>query len=107
MLGNSIDAFDQTWHLPTAGDPPTAQEWINMAAELLETKSRAQVMTPMLAGILGLFVPVLKEVKEMMYQYEADYVFNSDKFNKAFNFNPTPYRQGLEELITADFSTRA
>lgn len=107
MLGNSIEAFDQTWHLPTADDPPTGQEWVDMAADLLDAKSRTQLMTPLMAGVLGIFVPILKEVKEMMYQYQTDYIFNSAKFNKAFGFSPTPYRLGLEKLIQLDFSNRA
>lgn len=103
MLGNTPEAFDQTWHLPTAGDPPTAKEWIDMAAEMLNARPRVQLLTPFMAGLLGVFVPVLREVKEMMYQYEQDYVFNSDKFNKAFSFNPTPYTTGLEKVIDTDF----
>jgi hypothetical protein len=35
-------------------------------------------------------------VVEMYYQYDHDYIFNSDKFEKAFNFKPTSYEDGLK-----------
>ena len=104
MLGNSSASFNQTWHLPTAADPPTAREWIDGAAGLMNAKPRNQRLTPFMAGLMGIFIPVLKEVKEMMYQYEQDYVFNSDKFNQAFGFTPTSYEEGLKAVIEADFS---
>ena len=34
----------------------------------------------------------------MYYQYDHDYNFNSDKFEKAFNFKPTAYRDGIKLL---------
>ena len=32
-----------------------------------------------------------------------DYVFNSEKFEKKFNFKPTPYQQGIDEVIVSDY----
>lgn len=103
MLGNTPSAYNQTWHLPTAESPPTAREWIDMAAEMMQAKARIQLLTPFIASVMGIFIPVMKEVKEMMYQYQSDYVFVSDKFNKAFNFTPTSPKEGLRQVIDSDF----
>ena len=54
--------------------------------------------------LMGLFVPVMREFPEMLYQYDREYVFNSDKFEKEFNFTPTPYKEGLQEVIKRDFN---
>ena len=54
--------------------------------------------------LMGLFMPIMKEMVEMMYQYERDYVFISDKFEQHFNFKPTPYLQGINEIIQTDYS---
>lgn len=40
--------------------------------------------------VLGLFVPVLREFKEMAYQYDRDYFFDSSKFEKRFGVTPLP-----------------
>jgi hypothetical protein len=49
--------------------------------------------------ILGLFIPVLREVIEMMYQYENDYIFDSSKASKFLNEQATSYRVGLSETL--------
>jgi nucleoside-diphosphate-sugar epimerase len=103
MLGNTPDAFNQTWHLPTASNPPTGQEWLDTIAKKLGAKPKAMILTPFLAGLMGIFVPVMKELKEMMYQYDRDYVFNSDKFEKRFNFTPTSYEEGVDQTIANDY----
>jgi nucleoside-diphosphate-sugar epimerase len=33
---------------------------------------------------------------EMYYQYSNDYIFDSSKFEKAFNFKPTSYEEGVK-----------
>lgn len=104
ILGNTPDAFNQTWHLPTAGNPPTGQEWIDNIARQMDVKPKVMVLTRFIAGIIGLFVPVMKEIKEMMYQNDRDYVFNSDKFEQRFNFTPTSYEEGIAHVVASDYS---
>ena len=105
LLGNTPDAFNQVWHLPTASEPPTGKEWIQMIAEEFEAEPKYQAAPKWLVRIIGLFVPIMKELVEMMYQYDRDYVFNSDKFEQRFKVAPTPYVQGIKEVIDHDYRT--
>lgn len=57
------------------------------------------VLPMWLLKLLGLFMPLMKEMPEMMYQYDRDYVFDSSKFQDHFNFLPTTYQQGVKETI--------
>lgn len=104
MLGNTEKAFNQVWHLPTAGNPPTLKEWVQMSADIMKVKAGYRSVSKFMLKIMGLFVPIMREFPEMFYQYEGDYVFNSDKFEKEFKFTPTPYHEGLKEVIKHDFS---
>ena len=45
-------------------------------------------VTALMFGIIGVFMPVMKEFKEMVYQYDRDYFFDSSKFEKRFKFKP-------------------
>ncbi len=45
--------------------------------------------------ILGLFIPVLREFVEMMYQFENDYIFDSSKAEKFMGTTATPYEEGI------------
>ena len=103
MLGNSPDAYGQVWHLPTAAEPPTGKEWVEMIAEELGAKPSIQVASDFMLGAVGLFSPTLREVKEMSYQYDHDYDFRSEKFNRRFDFAPTNYRKGVKAVVVADY----
>ena len=103
LLGNTNDAFNQVWHLPTAKNPLTGKEWIVTIAKELGAKPKYQVATKFIVKILGLFIPIMREMPEMMYQYDRDYIFNSDKFVKHFKMKPTPYLDGIREIIKSDY----
>ncbi len=95
LLSGSENAYGQTWHLPTAKPALTGNEFISIAAKYMHAKNKVQVLPKWLVGIIGLFVPVMKELGEMLYQNEFPYVFDSSKFEKAFQFKPTPYDEGI------------
>jgi len=103
LLGNSTDAWNQVWHLPTAAHPFTAKEWVEQVASAMDVKPKYQVATRMLVKMIGIFSPVMKEMPEMMYQYDRDYVFDSSKFEKQFNFRPTSYEDGINTIVQADY----
>lgn len=106
MLGNTSDAYGDVWHLPTAPEPPTGKQWVEMVAAELGARPRVQVATNLMLSIVGIFSPSLREVKEMAYQYDRDYDFRSDKFNRRFEFQPTQYEQGVKAVVNADYVQR-
>lgn len=103
LLGNSEKAYNQVWHLPTAANPYTGREWIETIAKEMGVKPKFQLVNRWLLKLLGIFMPFMREMPEMMYQYNRDYVFSSDKFNKHFDFRATPYIQGIREIIKLDY----
>jgi nucleoside-diphosphate-sugar epimerase len=97
MLANSETAYGQTWHLPTAKPPITGREFISIAAKYMKRRAKLQTLPKWLINVTGWFVPVMKELGEMNYQYEYPYEFDSSKFEKAFQFNPTSYEEGIRQ----------
>jgi len=102
LLGNTVDAFNQVWHLPTDKNVLTGREFFDLFARELKVKNRISVMPMWLIKLLGLFVPVLKEMPEMMYQNDRDYFFDSTKFDKRFKFNTTMYQKGVRMTVESD-----
>ena len=50
--------------------------------------------------IISLFVPILKEIRPLYYQYSRDYLIDSTKFEKQFSqFQKTPLKQALAETL--------
>ena len=103
ILGNTEDAYNQVWHLPTAPDPMTGREWIEALASALGVAPKSRILSKPMLRLLGIFVPVMKEMIEMLYQYDRDYIFSSAKFEKRFDFAPTPYLEGIKAIIQNDF----
>jgi nucleoside-diphosphate-sugar epimerase len=106
LLGNTSAAYNQVWHLPTASNPFTGKEWVHFIAREMGVKPKCQVAAKWMVRIIGLFVPVMREMPEMMYQYDRHYVFNSHKFEQRFNFIPTPYLEGIKNIIAQDYSDK-
>lgn len=98
-LGNTPDAYGEVWHLPTAPNPPTGKQWVEKIAKELNVKPKYRVAPAFFVGIMGLFMPLMRESKEMLYQYDRDYVFSSEKFEKRFGLRPTPYEEGIKEVV--------
>lgn len=107
ILGNTDDAYGQVWHLPTAGDPPTGQGWIDLIAQAMGAKAKSQLAPKFLVKLMGLFNPMMKEMVEMLYQYDRDYVFDSSKFEKRFNFKPTSYHEGIKQIVEKDYKDKS
>lgn len=99
ILGNTDDAYNQVWHLPTEKNNLTGAEMIALFTNEMKVPYKVSILHAWLIKILGLFIPFMKELPEMMYQYDRDYIFNSDKFNKRFDFKTTTYQEGVKETI--------
>ena len=99
VLGNRPEAFGHVWHLPTDGNTLTAAEMIALFTSEMKVDKKPMVLPLWMVKLIGLFVPVMREMPEMMYQYDRDYVFNSRKFEQKFGLHPTPYAQGVRETI--------
>jgi nucleoside-diphosphate-sugar epimerase len=98
LLGNTPDAYNQVWHLPTTDQKLTNKQWIELMMNAMNKQKKIQTMPEWMISALGIFVPILKELQDVGYQFKQDYFFNSSKFNKRFNFTPISPEKGLHEL---------
>ena len=99
ILGNTPDAYQQEWHAPTTKEKLTNIQWIEMIASELGTEPKYQKVPSFMLNIIGLFVPMMKEFPEMLYQYEQDYIFDSSKFENRFGLFATAPQEGIKNLI--------
>jgi nucleoside-diphosphate-sugar epimerase len=99
LLGNTDDAYNTIWHLPTDKNILTGREFVELFSKEMKVANKIFVMPVWIIKIVGLFVPVLKEMPEMMYQYDRDYFFDSSKFDKRFKFKTTSYQEGVKQTV--------
>ena len=100
LLGNTPTAFTQTWHALTSKEKITGDAYCRLACEIMNRSYNGVTSLPSIGvRVMGMFIPVLREFVEMMYQFENDYVFDSTKIEKALGIQATPYRLGIAETL--------
>lgn len=99
ILGNTPDAFNQVWNMPTHPVPLTGREWIGLFAREMERESDVQVISKSMMRMVSLFVPVIREFLELSYQYEREYIFDSSKFNRRFGYVPVTPEEGVKLTV--------
>lgn len=73
---------------------------------LVSCKPKYREVSKSMTKLTGLFIPIMKELAEMYYQNDRDYIFKSDKFEKNFDFKTTPYEKGIKEVVKKDFNKK-
>ena len=99
MLGNTEDAYNQIWNLPTNPQKIKGKEWIELFAKEMNCKPKYNILPNWILKVLGLFVPVMSELVEMNYQYDRDYYFDSNKFNEYFKYRPISNEIAVKKTV--------
>jgi hypothetical protein len=89
------------WHLPTARPPLTGREFVALAAREYGVEPKVTILRPWMLRMAALFDRTVRELIEMLYQYDRAYSFESSKFERRFGFTPTPYPRGIAETVAA------
>ena len=95
LLAHSDSAYGSTWHAPTNSEAMTGANFVRLACEAAGRPDKLQVAPGWLLKLMGLWMPVLRENQEMMYQFNHDYRFDSSRIEKAYGVRATSYRDGV------------
>jgi nucleoside-diphosphate-sugar epimerase len=98
ILGERDEALGQVWHVPNA-DAATTRQFITLIFEVLGRPAKMSAMGKTMMRLGGLFIPPAREMVEMMYEFEKDFVVDSSKFTRAFGLQATPYREGVKQTV--------
>lgn len=99
LLGNTPDAYGQTWHLPCDDDRLTYRQFIQLAAEVFGVRSRHHVIRRWQLWLAGLINNKARDAAELLPRYAVDNIFVSDKFKMRFpDFPVTTFRDGLAAI---------
>jgi nucleoside-diphosphate-sugar epimerase len=98
LVSSRDSAFGQAWHVPNA-PAHSRREVLELIAAMLGQPAKFQSINKTLMVVLGLFVPSLREVGEMMYQFNEPYIVNHQKFVAEFGDIHTPLETALEQTL--------
>ncbi|SDL16830.1 Nucleoside-diphosphate-sugar epimerase [Catalinimonas alkaloidigena] len=101
LLATTPDAYNQVWHVPTSREALTGKQWVDLFAKEMGLRPKVLALPVWLIGVMGWFVPFMREMHEMMYQYDRDYIFDSSKFEQRFHSTPTSPAEGVKQTVHA------
>jgi nucleoside-diphosphate-sugar epimerase len=99
MLGERDEGLGQAWHVPNA-EAATTRQFINLIFEALGQPAKMSAMGKMMMRLGGLFIPPAREMVEMMYEFEKDFVVDGSKFTRTFGLQATPYQEGVKATVS-------
>lgn len=105
LIGNTPDAFGQTWHLPVDKSHPTYKDFIRTASGIYGRDLKYSAVPKFAFKIGALFNKKVKELLELLPRYEHDNIFDDSKFRTRFpEFQVTTYKQGISQIKNEQLS---
>lgn len=99
LIGNTPDAYGQTWHLPCDDNRLTYKQFVTLAAEVFGVPANYKVLKRWQLWLASRLNKTIRETEELLPRYTDDNLFVSDKFKARFpDFKVTSYREGLETI---------
>jgi nucleoside-diphosphate-sugar epimerase len=106
ILGEREEALGEAWHLPSP-ETLTTRQFVEMIFEEVGKPARIQAAPKIVLRALGLFNPGMREMIEMLYEFEEPFVVDDSKFEQAFGEHATPLREAIGETVQWYSSKRA
>jgi nucleoside-diphosphate-sugar epimerase len=107
-LSETGATWGRAWHVPSA-PAVTTRSFAAQATDLAGvavpgTGPRLRRLAPWQLRLVGLGVPAVREMPEMMYQFEQDWVVDYSAYAAAVGGRPTPMRTALAATVAAQAS---
>lgn len=99
ILGTSgDDVYGKPWMLPC---PPaeTMRALVRRFSNSLGRNIELTVMPRWATNMLGLAVPIFREIKEMIYQWEESFIVDDARFRAAFKTAPTDLERAAADTV--------
>lgn len=100
LLAEHDEALGEVWHIPAA-ETLTTRQFVERIFNIAGREPKIKVAPKFLVSLMGVFNPMMRELKEMMYEWENDYIVDHSKFQQQFDFTPTPHDEAIR--ITLDW----
>lgn len=91
-------AWGKPWHVPNA-PAPTQRETVQAFATAAGTTVKVTAVPKLALSALGLFVPMMRELKETWYQFAEPWVTDSTLTEQTFGLTATPLEDGAAATV--------
>ena len=97
-LGAHDKALGQAWHIPNA-PTKTMREIVEMVYAETGHAPKIQAAPKLILRALGLFNPGVRELWEMLYEFEQPFIVDHSKYAAAFGDHATPLDEAIRHTV--------
>ncbi len=97
-LGLDPRSLGHVWHVPNA-PAVTSRAFFQMAFDLAERSPKFRKIGMIEMKLLGLFIPPLREMVEMIYEFDRPFLVDDSKFKTTFGDIATPLSVSLARTV--------
>lgn len=99
LLGTANDEVEgRVWMLPCA-EAESTRALIGRIGRVLGRDVEIERVSDWMQSVIGVFVPAVREVREMRYQWEAPFLVDDRQFRARFAFTPTSLAAGAQATV--------
>jgi nucleoside-diphosphate-sugar epimerase len=93
--------WGRPWHVPS--NPPKSARAVvdDLAAAAGVKPIKSSAVPGLVMSVMGLFQPVIRELKETDYQRERAYILEDSAARDTFGLQPTPWSEIVADLVAA------
>ena len=98
-VASSERGWGRAWHVPS--NPPRSQREAvaDLCAAAGVPRVKVSSVPSILLTVMGVFQPVIRELKETDYQRQRSYVLDDSAVRMAFGIEPTPWSDLLADMV--------
>ncbi len=94
-------AYGRAWHVPSNEPRSQAQVVADLAAALGRPVPRIRTAGAPVLRVAGLTNPAMRELREMLYEFQAPFVMDSSAATARFGLQATPWDTVIEQTVLA------
>jgi len=98
-LGDRHEAFGHAWHVPNA-PPVSNRKFAELVIEAAGSRSTVREVPRWMVKAIGLFAPPVREMVEMLYEFEKPFVVDDSAFTRTFGLGATPLETAIGVTVS-------
>jgi nucleoside-diphosphate-sugar epimerase len=99
-LSETPQTWGRAWHVPSA-PPISTRAFAQRAADIAGTHARLRTLSRWQLRSIGIFVPAVREMPEMLYEFERDWVVDHSGYAAVLGDHATPLDAALAATMAS------
>ncbi|UQA92720.1 NAD-dependent epimerase/dehydratase family protein [Streptomyces halobius] len=92
-------AWGRAWHVPTEPALSTREMVARLAAQSGTGPVAVRRLSPAVLGVVAVFSPLIRELKEIRYQFDRPFVVDASAYEAAFAVRATPVDEQIKATV--------